>query len=131
MLFPIFKSKSKRTQTFKDPHLAKIWAQSGFFQKTISNYVCFYCGVEKLMLPVNCCPWKSHYLWNPFCDYVRICKGIPQVQTIDCLVCFEKERNTVTFPCRHMVLCDVCAKELKNCIVCRQEVVNYFQVFLN
>jgi hypothetical protein len=129
MIFPRYKNKHKRIKSFADPNLGKIWGTVGFFEKD-GHFFCFFCGIEKKLSKQDC-PWKSHYQSNPFCDFVLLLKGIPKSVTNECLVCFTNERDTVTFPCRHMVLCQECAQELKKCIVCRQEVVNYFKVFLN
>lgn len=38
---------------------------------------------------------------------------------IDCVVCRERQRNTVFFPCRHLICCSTCTPSLKICPICR------------
>lgn len=49
-----------------------------------------------------------------------------------CAVCRSKHRNTLLFPCRHLALCDSCAKQLadENCPICRQRITEKVLVFL-
>lgn len=39
-----------------------------------------------------------------------------------CKICYEEEMNTVLVKCGHIVACHLCAKELKDCPVCRRTV---------
>lgn len=132
MLYPTFKRKIKRINSFSQLQLANIWAECGFFENNQRSFTCFYCGLTKSTLPSWCIdPWKLHYGWNPFCDFIKLKKGIPSVSNIKCIVCFEKERNVVLFPCKHLVLCKLCAEKLKTCVICRQFVVNILEIFLS
>lgn len=44
----------------------------------------------------------------------------------ECVVCFDNLRNVACLPCRHIVMCDVCAERMWNlsnqCPVCRTEI---------
>jgi hypothetical protein len=40
-----------------------------------------------------------------------------------CLVCYQRLREVVLLPCRHLILCSECASEVENCPVCRQRIV--------
>jgi RING finger protein 26 len=48
-----------------------------------------------------------------------------------CVICQEKEKGVVLLPCRHMCLCDACAKhdELKQCPLCREKILHKISVF--
>ena len=39
-----------------------------------------------------------------------------------CKICYEEEMNTVLVKCGHIVACHICAKELRDCPVCRRTV---------
>uniref|UniRef100_A0A6B2LUE2 RING-type domain-containing protein n=1 Tax=Arcella intermedia TaxID=1963864 RepID=A0A6B2LUE2_9EUKA len=36
-----------------------------------------------------------------------------------CVVCLEREKNTVLLPCSHFLSCSLCSEGLKECPVCR------------
>jgi hypothetical protein len=47
-----------------------------------------------------------------------------------CKICFENERNTCFFPCRHVSTCAACARRCKLCCICRVKVKERCEVFL-
>ncbi|AAR28844.1 iap2 [Leucania separata nucleopolyhedrovirus] len=47
-----------------------------------------------------------------------------------CKVCFERERNVCFVPCRHVCVCEDCAKRCQKCYVCRQKVTSLIRIFL-
>ena len=40
-----------------------------------------------------------------------------------CLVCYNNLRDTLLLPCNHLILCRECATTLRNCPICRQEIL--------
>jgi hypothetical protein len=40
-----------------------------------------------------------------------------------CLICLDLEKDTIFYPCGHYYCCDNCAKKIKECPVCRNEIV--------
>ena len=47
-----------------------------------------------------------------------------------CKVCMDRDVNTVFLPCGHLVCCDTCSPELRNCAVCRALIRGTVKVFL-
>lgn len=49
-----------------------------------------------------------------------------------CTICYTNQINTLILPCRHMILCDFCAKELKNrfqkCPICREGISGFVKL---
>jgi hypothetical protein len=48
----------------------------------------------------------------------------------DCLICLSTKINIVFLPCAHTVCCALCGLQLKRCPICRDEVADYFHVYL-
>jgi len=46
-----------------------------------------------------------------------------------CIICNERGRNQLIRPCNHLVTCADCSHNLKECPICRTEIVNYVRVF--
>jgi len=40
-----------------------------------------------------------------------------------CVVCYDKQKDTVFFPCGHLVCCQRCSIKLPTCPICRQAIV--------
>jgi E3 ubiquitin-protein ligase mind-bomb len=40
----------------------------------------------------------------------------------ECVVCSDSDRDTVLFPCSHLLLCWSCAQRVKKCLLCREPV---------
>jgi hypothetical protein len=45
-----------------------------------------------------------------------------------CLVCWEKDRDTVFTPCGHFAYCSECSENIEECGICRQVIVEGIQV---
>ncbi|KAJ7555635.1 hypothetical protein O6H91_05G047600 [Diphasiastrum complanatum] len=49
-----------------------------------------------------------------------------------CVICMSEPKNTAVFPCRHMCMCNKCAKVIQSrsnlCPICRQPVVKYLEL---
>ncbi|XP_038059757.1 baculoviral IAP repeat-containing protein 7-like isoform X2 [Patiria miniata] len=45
-----------------------------------------------------------------------------------CKVCMDNDANTVLMPCRHLLMCDMCANTLRLCPICRQTITNTIKV---
>uniref|UniRef100_A0A7S3CZQ9 RING-type E3 ubiquitin transferase n=1 Tax=Palpitomonas bilix TaxID=652834 RepID=A0A7S3CZQ9_9EUKA len=52
----------------------------------------------------------------------------------ECVICLENARDTAILPCRHMCLCDGCARQLKDqtshCPICRGKIDSLLQIVL-
>lgn len=72
------------------------------------------------------------------CDYSQVAKTVmlkavsqaPEKTKIECVICADKIRNVVFFPCLHLVSCEVCYKKLKKCPTCSKEVITIVKCFL-
>jgi len=47
-----------------------------------------------------------------------------------CRVCMDRETNTVFLPCGHLSCCEICAKSLSNCPICRNAIRGTVKTFL-
>lgn len=41
---------------------------------------------------------------------------------IECIICLEKEKDTVFAPCGHFMTCSVCSIKCKSCPICRGKI---------
>lgn len=60
-------------------------------------------------------------------------KNAPPPETHErtcCVVCLDKEIETIFLECGHMACCQVCSPKLKVCPVCRSKIVRVVKVFL-
>jgi len=53
-------------------------------------------------------------------------------ETLQCCICFEKEKSVVFMPCRHMACCGSCGDDssLRTCPLCRELILHRIQVFV-
>jgi len=49
---------------------------------------------------------------------------------IRCIVCFEREKEVVLNPCRHLCCCNVCAGVMHACPLCRSPIESKTNVFI-
>lgn len=126
-MYPNYRNKLKRKSTIKHS-FAEIWSNCGFFYMD-NWFYCFFCGVKHSNLPIFDCIWKFHHKYSPFCDYVKIKKGYFFDKTI-CNICMENEKNMLALPCKHVFSCTICSKKLKSCVICRQIISNYLDIFI-
>ncbi|CAE7540925.1 rngB [Symbiodinium natans] len=47
-----------------------------------------------------------------------------------CIACLDRLANTVLLRCRHLCVCDGCARKLTHCPVCRQTVRDRLTVYM-
>ena len=47
-----------------------------------------------------------------------------------CKICLDKESDIVFRPCGHFASCNTCAISLKNCPMCRKEIISCFRVYI-
>ncbi|XP_071492028.1 E3 ubiquitin-protein ligase XIAP-like [Diadema antillarum] len=47
-----------------------------------------------------------------------------------CKICLDNELDTVFFPCKHLATCHSCASRVKECPMCRQPILQSFQVYM-
>ena len=47
-----------------------------------------------------------------------------------CLICTEREREIVYFPCGHILLCKHCSQGLEDCIYCRRTIVAAVTIYI-
>ena len=48
----------------------------------------------------------------------------------ECVVCLENQRTTALIPCGHRAVCNTCARDMKECPLCRAAVTSTQRVFL-
>lgn len=48
---------------------------------------------------------------------------------ITCKVCLENNADTLFLTCRHFATCQICANQLKDCPICRQNILGTIDVF--
>lgn len=48
-----------------------------------------------------------------------------------CKVCMDKEVNTVFLPCGHLICCDLCSPQVKNCPLCRTFIRGTVKTYLS
>ena len=48
-----------------------------------------------------------------------------------CRICMDKDVNTVFLPCGHLVCCQDCAQELRQCPICRGMVRGTVKTFMS
>lgn len=41
---------------------------------------------------------------------------------LECVICFDVQRNTLLRPCKHVALCDGCSKTVKVCPICKAQI---------
>ena len=41
----------------------------------------------------------------------------------ECIICMDKEKNSVLSPCGHFMTCDLCSRQLTQCPICRSSIV--------
>ena len=47
-----------------------------------------------------------------------------------CVICLENNKCYVFMPCKHACCCEECAKNLKQCPICRKNIESSFKIFL-
>lgn len=47
-----------------------------------------------------------------------------------CLICYERDRDAVFYPCGHMCACMECARELEDCPYCHKQVAEPIRLYL-
>jgi len=62
-------------------------------------------------------------------EVVRQRKEVLLKSKLECKVCLENETDTVFLECGHQCCCGVCAKELKQCPLCRREISRVVTIF--
>jgi len=57
-------------------------------------------------------------------------KVVDQYENPDeCVICMDAKRTVVNVPCGHLVLCDVCGPTVKQCPICRANIVDVLKVY--
>ncbi len=46
-----------------------------------------------------------------------------------CKICMDEEMQVLFMPCNHFVTCEECAKVVKQCPICREDILNTIRVF--
>jgi hypothetical protein len=49
---------------------------------------------------------------------------------LNCLICCERQKCVILKPCNHCYLCLECAKDVKECGLCRGQVIGYEKIYL-
>lgn len=56
--------------------------------------------------------------------------------SLNCIFCYQNIKNIVFYPCRHLLVCDICRDSLPNrltvaCPICRNKIKNMKKVYFN
>lgn len=54
------------------------------------------------------------------------------IRGMDCLICYEKTRNIIIKPCKHLCLCRTCFFQLhkKCCPICKGDIKDFVEIFI-
>jgi hypothetical protein len=62
-------------------------------------------------------------------DNVVVVNAVPSAPPMDllttileCKICFDREKTVCFIPCRHLAVCDVCARKCKKCCICNANI---------
>lgn len=85
--------------------------------------------VQKVLRSVRVILSESRYLHEVMiatatARWEQFEKAIPVIDNKECVVCFEREKDTLFLPCKHMQVCGVCADRHSECPVCRTKIEN-------
>ena len=68
------------------------------------------------------------------CDSVTISQLQKEIKRLNeeklCKICLDKNSEIFFHPCGHFASCNTCAISLKNCPMCRKEIVSSFRVYI-
>lgn len=53
----------------------------------------------------------------------------PEVQVSECVVCLEREAQTIFLPCGHVCCCQQCCQPLRTCPLCRQDIAQSLRIY--
>ena len=56
-------------------------------------------------------------------------KDEPIVETQECVICMDSQKNTAFVPCGHIATCDNCSMTVKSCPICRADAVSTLRVY--
>jgi len=57
-------------------------------------------------------------------------KVVDQYENPDeCVICMDAKRSVVNVPCGHLVLCNICGPTVKQCPICRANIVDVLTVY--
>jgi baculoviral IAP repeat-containing protein 7/8 len=131
-LYPQFYSLKSRLASFVEWPLQisqkpEIMSRAGFFYTGRGDRtICFYCGLKICDWEIDDDPFYQHRKFRQKCFFSEentTSENQPSNLNDDyrllCKICFENESNIIFFPCKHLVCCQNCAKELSNCAICR------------
>ena len=112
-------------------------ASAGFFFTRVKDKVkCSTCNLKIGEWRYTDCPFFEHIRHNPKClfmkgrekTYVDLLKQDLAWEKFRllCLACKRQRKDTLFMPCRHMAVCNDCAKVSKKCPICSVSVSNNF-----
>ncbi|NXQ14083.1 BIR7B protein, partial [Peucedramus taeniatus] len=134
-------------------------ARAGFFYTGRGDVVrCFYCdgGVRSWSFGDD--PWREHAKWYPECEFLLHSRGRDFVNSVQatfsttllapsqlsteeqlrrlqeermCKVCMDKDVSVVFVPCGHLVACEECALNLRQCPICRAVIQGSVRAFMS
>ena len=56
-------------------------------------------------------------------------KGASRQEGLMCTICWDAERDCLIMPCKHNVTCTRCVKSVKNCPICRAQIVDILKIY--
>ena len=60
-------------------------------------------------------------------DYLEKVRETLNASRQVCVVCMDRPPTVITLPCKHKVLCKLCASQVSSCPVCRDTAVELFE----
>ncbi|CAD8205681.1 unnamed protein product [Paramecium pentaurelia] len=54
-----------------------------------------------------------------------------EIKNYDCQICFERPRNIIIMPCKHLSICNECLKKIQQekCPICKQKIEDQIEIF--
>src|SRR6266581_1581614 len=130
---------------FNDKSYAKLYANNGFVYTLLGDIIqCAFCRI--VIAGANSFPYYIQDIHNrnsPNCSFVNktsnnvfmlnddVSEDIGTVRLL-CKVCLTNEVNIMITDCKHLVLCEVCAKNksIKTCPYCRRRITNKQKIYI-
>lgn len=88
------------------------------------------CRTEKAVFPKDFAHLTGQQLRmveRELLDYLENVRDTIKNSQPTCVVCCDRLPTVITLPCKHKVLCRLCASQVTNCPVCRQTTVEMFE----
>lgn len=82
------------------------------------------------VFPKDCIGHKLSYLRTlerDLVEYLESVRASMKSGRSNCVVCLDRPPTVIMLPCKHKVVCLLCASQVRNCPCCREDVVELFE----